>query len=383
MASIQKRGDKYQVRIKHRLLPKPLFVTLDTEEAASAYGRHIEDLLDRGIVPAELLEDNRRRVGKRLDDLIDSYRASVSVAPTDVPTLDLLKRELAAYRTSDISARWADDWVKRMKVDQHLAPGTLRKRVGALARALDWHIRATMKDGEVQPANPLRMMPRGYSQATPAEAEALARQDLKPKTDTARDRRLAVEEEARIRAALAGDKRPDRERSLVVDQAFVLLFDLIVNTGLRLSEAFRLRVDQVDTSRGVLRVEGSKGERGRVKPRVVPLVPALRPVLAAWCKDRVGLVFPFWDASAEDLKRASGRLSARFAVLFDYAKVSDFTEHDLRHEATCRWVEMRDKAGRWMWSETEICKIMGWSDPKMFLRYASLRGEDLADRMLG
>ncbi|HPB66008.1 MAG TPA: hypothetical protein PLW80_05570 [Spirochaetales bacterium] len=38
MASIQKRGDKYQVRIKHRLLPKPLFVTLDTEDAASAYG---------------------------------------------------------------------------------------------------------------------------------------------------------------------------------------------------------------------------------------------------------------------------------------------------------------------------------------------------------
>lgn len=163
----------------------------------------------------------------------------------------------------------------------------------------------------------------------------------------------------------------------------MLLFDLIVNTGLRLSEAFRLRVDQYDAQRGVINVEGTKGERGRIKPRVVPLVPALRPVLADWCKARVGLIFPFWNGDPEETKRASARLTHRFKVLFDYAQVPDCTEHDLRHEATCRWVTMRDKAGRWMWSEVEVCKIMGWTDTKMFLRYASLRGEDLADRMLG
>ncbi|WP_439587693.1 site-specific integrase [Hydrogenophaga sp.] len=383
MASIQKRGDKYQVRIKHKLLPKPLFVTLDSEAAATTYADHIEQLLDRGIVPAELLEDSRRRIGRRLDDLVDAYRKSVSVAPSDHETLALLEREVGASRTSNISARWADEWVRTMKVRQHLAPGTVRKRVGALARVMDWHIRATLKDGDLQPANPLRMMPRGYSQYTPAEAAELAKVNKRPKNDNARDRRLDADEEARIRAALAGVKRDDRERGLQVDDAFVLLFDLVVNTGLRLSEAFKLRVDQVDHARGVLRVEGSKGERGRIKPRVVPLVPALRLILAQWCKDRVGLVFPFWSGAEDDIKRASNRLSARFAVLFAYAKVDGFTEHDLRHEATCRWITMRDKSGRWMWSEIEVCKIMGWSDPKMFLRYASLRGEDLADRMLG
>lgn len=383
MASIQKRGDKYQVRIVHKLLPKPLFVTLDNELAATTYAEHIEQLLDRGIVPSELLEDSRRRLGKRLDELIRAYKTSVSVAPTDVATLELLEREVGGSRTSDVSARWADEWVRQMKVKQHMAPGTLRKRVGALARVIDWHIRATIKEGEMQPANPLRMMPRGYSQYTPSEAAELAKVDKKPKRDKARDRRLDAGEEARIRAALAGEKRDDRERALQADPAFVLLFDLIVNTGLRMSEAFKLRVDQVDHERGVLRVEGSKGERGRIKPRVVPLVLSLRPVLASWCKGRVGLVFPFWTGSEEDLRRASNRLSNRFAVLFDYAKVENFTEHDLRHEATCRWVTMRDKVGRWMWSEIEVCKIMGWTDPKMFLRYASLRGEDLADRMLG
>jgi integrase len=183
--------------------------------------------------------------------------------------------------------------------------------------------------------------------------------------------------------ALAGAKRKGRERALEVDPALQLLFELILNTGLRLVEAYRLRVDQVDTIKGVIKVEGSKGERGRIKPRVVPLVPALRPLLADWCKDRVGLIFPFWDGREESRKRTSARLGARFRVLFDYARVPGCTEHDLRHEATCRWVTMRDKHGRWMWSEVEVCKIMGWTDTKMMMRYASLRGEDLGDRLLG
>ena len=77
------------------------------------------------------------------------------------------------------------------------------------------------------------------------------------------------------------------------------------------------------------------------------------------------------------------RVSARFAVLFDYAQVPDFTAHDLRHEATCRWVELRSAGGGWLFSDVEICRIMGWSDPRMMLRYASLRGEDLAARLAG
>ena len=45
----------------------------------------------------------------------------------------------------------------------------------------------------------------------------------------------------------------------------------------------------------------------------------------------------------------------------------DFREHDLRHEATCRWVELRNATG-WVFSEIEVCRIMGWSDTRMMLR---------------
>ncbi len=383
MASIQPRGNKWQVRIKHKLLPQPLFVTLTDEGEARAYAAQIESLLARGIVPAELLETDQVKRGPALDKTIAHYIAAVDVAPTDLITLASLSKEVGSKRTTDVTARWADEWVRTMKLVEHRAPGSLRKRVGSLARVLDWHIRNTLKDGASAPANPLRMMPRGYSQYTAAETAELAGVGLAAKTDVQRDRRMTDTEFARVVDALAGTKREDRERPLTVDADFSLLFNLIVATGLRLSEAFRLRVDQVDVLKGVLRVEGTKGERGRIKPRVVPLAPSLRPIMAERCTDRVGLIFPFWDGTPESKIKASARLTHRFKTLFDYAEVPDFKEHDLRHEATCRWVVMRDKSGRWMWSEVEVCKIMGWTDTKMFIRYASLRGEDLADRMLG
>ncbi|WP_300450295.1 hypothetical protein [Accumulibacter sp.] len=61
MASIQKRGEKFQLRVKHELLPCPFFFTFDTEEEAQSYGgNQLESLLRRGIVPQEMLAKPER-----------------------------------------------------------------------------------------------------------------------------------------------------------------------------------------------------------------------------------------------------------------------------------------------------------------------------------
>jgi integrase len=130
-----------------------------------------------------------------------------------------------------------------------------------------------------------------------------------------------------------------------------------------------------------LHVEGSKGHRGALKPRTVPLKRALAQKLQPFCNEASGLLFPFWDGTKEGEKKASSRLSARFRTLFQHTGVADMTEHDLRHEATCRWFELRDPNGRWALSDVEVCRIMGWASLSMVLRYASLRGEDLAARI--
>lgn len=192
---------------------------------------------------------------------------------------------------------------------------------------------------------------------------------------------MLPDEEARLRAAMAGDRRPDRERAWGPDLDFLALFTVILDTGLRLREAYTLRVDQVDLKAGVLRVDGTKGARGQVRPRVVPLKLPLRAMLSERCAGRVGLLWPYWDGSPEGLRAATARLSARFRTLFAYAQVPEMTEHDLRHEACCRWFELRDTAGRWVFSDVEVARIMGWTSLAMALRYASLRGEDLAARL--
>lgn len=371
MASIQPRGDKFQLRVKHPLLAKPFFWTFSTREEAAAYGANLEAMLDRGIVPIELMpkEVGVGRDTRSLEAILKAYRGQGSLSPSEDALLATMEAELRPLRMTDITYAWAEAYVKGLKEKRRLAPGSIRKRVGALARVIDWHHRVTTGRDQV---NPLKLLPRGYSTYT-------ARDEVPAKVDVVRDRRLLPAEEAAVRLALSGVKREGRERALVVDPALQLMFDLVLDTGLRLSEAYRLRCDQLGA--GFLRVEGSKGHRGAVKPRTVPLKPALREKVEKWCGGRVGLMFPFWDGTSEGRKRATSNLSARFAVLFDYAGVSDFTEHDLRHEAACRWFELRDGQGRWALSEIEICRVMGWASTKMALRYASIRGEDLVERI--
>lgn len=382
---VRPRGKSFELRVRHALLPKPFYFTFDSETEARNRGEQLDALLSRGIVPSELLAAAPRGDDPLLIEVIRAYTKTAAPTVSDDALLGTMLASLVAVRVSTLSFQWVDAYVRMLKLKRNLAPGSIRKRVGVLARVVDWHLRRTTPRDQQLPANALRLLPRGYSAYTREEATALenAGQGLKPKRDQVRDRRLAPGDEQVILAALDGVKNPARERALKVDPPFRLMFQLILATGMRLREAYRLRVDQVDLDRRVINVEGSKGHRGVIKPRTVPIGSVLALRLRAWNVGRIGLLFPFWPGSADELDRTSHRLSVRFGVLFDYAGVADFTEHDLRHEATCRWVEMRDPVrGGWLFSEIEICRIMGWTDTKMMLRYASMRGEDLAARMV-
>lgn len=365
---------KAQLRVTHKLLQRPFFFTFETEAEAQTYGAQLHAMLKSGVVPTELLAPPERaaRDNPTMVEMIRAYSKGFPLTDSDSALLDTVINEVVGVRLSQLTFRWADQYVTDCKRKRHLAPGTIRKRVGVLARVVDWHLRQT----EQALANPFRLLPRGYSAYSSEDVKA------KPaKHDVSRDRRMTPEESTRIDAALAGEKRDDRERPWGPDPQFEMLYRLIVWQGLRLKEAYTARVEDVDFVSGVLRVRGSKGHRGKIKPRVMPIRPEVLPALKGWCKGRVGLLFDYWDGTPERSRRVGGNLSARFRTLFSYADAQDFKEHDLRHEATCRWMTLRDKAGRWAFSEIEICRMMGWADPKIMMRYASLRGEDLAARL--
>jgi hypothetical protein len=157
--NVQARGKRIQLRVMHRLLLEPFFFTVDAEVEARNCGEQLHALLDRGIVPSELIAEARK-------------------GPDDPLLIEVIR----AY----------------MK-------GAIRKRVGALGRVIDWHLRRATPAGQIPPANALRLLSKGYSAYTRAEAEELARKDKEPKRDQVRDRRLTAEECRAAEAALNGE----------------------------------------------------------------------------------------------------------------------------------------------------------------------------------
>ncbi len=60
MASIRPMGSKWQLQVRHKLLPKTFYHSFETELEAS-YGAQLEALLSRGFVSIDLVD---RQPGK-------------------------------------------------------------------------------------------------------------------------------------------------------------------------------------------------------------------------------------------------------------------------------------------------------------------------------
>lgn len=387
--NVQARGERFQLRVTHPLLPRPFFHTFELRDEAEAYGMRLLSVLATGKVPADImgqLNGPKRTHDPLVADVLDAYRdQQESASRTDHDLVSYVRPLFDGVRMSRVTYDFAVEFTKTLRVNRRLAPASVRSRVGLLGRVWAWHL---ARAGQLNVANPWKLMPAGYSVATTDEQKALKAKGTEVKRDVRRERRLAPGEEERILRVLAGEKlRADRERALLPSAELAMMYHVIVNTGMRLRECYTLRRKQIDLKANVIRAAGTKGHRGAVKSRDIPVVPGLQRMLVEWLErldGRQERLFPeAWDGSddADELKKASARLSQQFANLFDHAGCADFREHDLRHEATCRWVLMRDAKGEWMFRENEIIRMMGWTGMTMFLRYASLRAEDLGSRL--
>ena len=336
--------------------------------------------------PAELLRPLDAH-DPPLGAVLRHWANSGLAAPSQHITIGSLIAEVGDRRLSEAGYAWLAAYIESLKTrKRNLAPNSIRHRIQALGRAIDEYLR---HHPDVTAQNPVRLLPRGYSSYSDRDKALAQAAGAEPKRDVVRERRLRPGEEERIVAALSGYQRPDRERALSLPggNALLTLFLLIVNSGLRLREAYRLKRGDVDLEAKVMRVQSSKQWCGRVAWREVPMRPEVHAALVKYLSTRALLptadLFPFQtEEPGMTPKKVTQRLSDRFRVAFQYAGCDDLREHDLRHEATCRWLELRDSAGRWMFRAEEVNRIMGWAPGStMAARYASFRAEDLAQRL--
>ena len=388
-----KPSGKWEIGLRHPSLPNGRkYFTFDTEAEAIGYGQQWKLMKHADIAPpAELTTPTSPGEGVRLLRILGEWSDSGFAAPTQILTLKTLTREVGSVRFSEANYKWLTGYLRFLKVEKNLSPMSIKHRIQALSRAIDEYLRHNL---DVKIGNPVKLLPKGYSTYSDVDAKAVMAKGGEVKVNVVRDRRLLPGEHEKIVAVLSGYERPDRARGLELKggDALLTLYLLILNTGLRLREAYTLTRGQIDMESKVIHVKETKQWRGKISFRDVPMRPEVHRALTSYFASRPpfkhdALVFPFLEEEGVEegkkgLTRASQRLSFRFRIAFEYMDIIDLHEHDLRHEATCGWLELKDAGGRDLFRLEELNKIMGWKPGSvMAQRYASFRGVDLAQRL--
>ena len=133
-----------------------------------------------------------------------------------------------------------------------------------------------------------------------------------------------------------------------------------LETGLRRGELLGLQWDQVDMSRGLIRLADTETKSGR--RREVPMRQAVYVVLAALPGPHEGRVWP------------AGDIRTAFENAVTEAKLDGLHFHDLRH-SFASWFVMQGG------SPLALQKILGHADRKMTDRYAHLAPDHLRSEM--
>lgn len=362
MASKRQKGASWEFIVKRsKLLPKPLSLTFKSEAEGDAYCARLEALLDRGIVPTEFETPITIRT---IADLITTYTRDHAVRSKDVEVLRTVSRTVGDQPLALMDADWVDQWVTGMKRVDKLAPSTIRSKVGALARCCDWGMRKKLL---TMPDHPLRTLPEGYATYTDADIAFAG----KAREDIERDRRVSPDEEKAIRLVLEKGVLSRKQRPRVIEhkEELTTLFDLALESGMRLREMYTLTTDQVDLKKRTVFLDKTKNGDKRQVPLSSVATQVLRDMTFSG-----SYVFPWWK-SGESLKLTSNYISKLFAGVFEEAGCPDLHAHDLRHEATSRLFE------RTTLPVESIMKILGHKSHRMVMRYLNLRGSDLVNQL--
>lgn len=367
--------------IRRKSLPGPIYLTFASMEEAEDYCRQAEALIDAGQIPHELLEfarpkdarrDRPEKMASTVASAIAEFKAGYHVTEGDKQWLSVLDSEIGKTPLGEVTVQWALGLVRGYKLVKRLTPATIRHRIGALRRCLDWHVMV----GNL-PLNPLKLLPDRYATYNDAERAAV---DDAPPADNARERRLEPGEEARIRKVLANDQEylcalgVERGINPESQNPMALLFDLALETAMRMREMFTLSWDQVNLEKRTIFLDKTKNGDSRQVPLSTVALSVIRDYRTT---ESSGAVFPeFWngDTTEAGLRKASSRLSGRWRTIARLAKCDDLHFHDLRAESISRFYE------RTKMSDIQIAKISGHRDVRVLLhRYARLRASNLSD----
>jgi len=346
MASLRKRGDKWQARVSKtgaRSVAKSFTNKADAikwarkaeidAEQSTLLGSPQCNITLGAVIARYLREVTPTKKNHRMESYILRGWLKTSIAG----------KRLGCVSPVDVS-KWRDE-----KLASKTAPGTVRNALAALSAV---HRHAALDWGHTSVINPVERIKR-------------------PPPGRGRTRRLSGGE---IDAVLTATKSPELSTIIAV----------AVETGMREAEIVGLLRRNVDIERRTALLPDTKNGESRIVPLTTNAIHALEGTLhkageAAGKDGRLFAITPhavsvaFRRAVQRARRRYEGECAASGATP-DKTYLLDLRFHDLRHEAVSRLFEKG-------LNPMEVAAISGHKTLSMLKRYTHLRAEDLAKKL--
>jgi len=328
MASIRKRGKRWQVQVRRN--GQAISRSFDTKSEAQQFAAGLEhDVLSRKYVP----ETATLRLRDALEDYLQQVSAKKKSHRQELPRIrEWQDSEFATLPLDRITPQALSQW--RDTQLQTRKPATVRLKLAILSHLYT----VATKEWGMALVNPIQQM------------------TLPSTANNGRERRLYPGEYKRLIKA-AKQVHPDMADFI----------RLAVLTGMRRSEMTSLRWCDVDlTARTATLHDTKNGSR-----RVIPLG---RRTLLTLKRRKFEYDFILNESTGRVFSRDPNRYTIAFKKTCREAGVEGLRLHDLRHEATSRFVEKG-------LSLIEVASITGHKTMSMLKRYSHPEAGKLADRL--
>ena len=255
------------------LLEKPIYLTFDNEVEGDAFAQRLDLLLDNGIVPTEYQSKSGTST---IGELIRQYERDAHPSPKDRGVLKTVYETHGSQHLAGITVDWVDEWIRKMKREEKLAPSTIRSKIGAMARCTDWGLRQKIL---LLPDRPFRTLPDGYSQYTELDGKLAGC----TRVDVERDRRLEDGEFEQVLDMIAAGVLPRKQRPLQLEHlpALRCMFTLAVESAMRMREMYTLTLEQVVLKKSTVFLDKTKNGDKRQVPLTTPAAAAIKSLPTA------------------------------------------------------------------------------------------------------
>lgn len=380
---VRPRGNgKFECVVNHPSLPRHgMSKVFDTDRAARIW--KLDQLQVLAGRPATQTESDAPEIilhAKRPTNLHDILEAFASKAPNLSRTMKLQAKYLRSEPAlsvdyTKITPVWASKLVEGYKTGpSRITPQSIRKKIDCIRIALDWfHQAYWAQAGMTIPVNHLDKLPRKYHDYESTDPNA--------KLNRRRQRRLNPGEEQAIEDVIMGRKRRACNRPVRFQAETMMLVRLLINSGLRLREAYTLRSVDVDMTRALITVRRSKmsykGEATGART-----VPVMHAQLYHWLKEYMEVkgitagtkqpLFACWWSGqelADELAPITSTLSQTLKSLFEDAGCENLVAHDTRHEGVSRWCELKNKDGGRRFGMQDVMRFTGHGSIATFNSY--------------